>query len=111
MGEVVLASLGQYLIRIPVFLVWVVGIVLAVITWSKHAKVSLLTIIAIVTFGVLGLISNTLSVWLPLRMHDYGWTPSRIGMILTVVGVVQSLVSAVLWGLLIAAIFGWRSAK
>lgn len=109
--EGAIATLGQYLVQIPVFIVWLVGIVLAVVYWRWHPKVSLLAFIALAAFLVTSLFGSALSMWLPIGLQRRGWALARVGMIVTVVGFIRSLVSATLWGLLIAAIFGWRSER
>jgi hypothetical protein len=109
MDEIALGMLAQYLTQIPVLLAWLVGIILAIVYWRKHPRVSLLTLIAIVALLAKSLIGSAVAMWLPITLREQGWVASQIGVILVVIGIVQSLVSAVLWGLLLAAIFGWRS--
>jgi hypothetical protein len=36
-------ALSNILIQIPVYLVWIAGLIVAVVTWRKHARASLLT--------------------------------------------------------------------
>ncbi len=42
--------INSLLMQVPVFLVWLVGLVLALVRWKRHPKVSLLTCIAFVMF-------------------------------------------------------------
>lgn len=111
MQEILIATLGQYLPQIPLFLVWLVGIALAVVFWRRHPRVSLLAIIALALFLLGALVGAPVSLWLPMMMQERGLSPSRIGLMLTGVAVAQSLLSAVLWGIVIAAIFGWRNGR
>jgi hypothetical protein len=111
MEETMISTLAQYLIQIPVLLVWLAGIVLSIVHWRKHSRVSLLTLIAIVAFLVQSLVGNALTLWLPITLMERGWAAGQMGVIFAAMGIVQSLVSAVLWGLLLVAIFGWRSGQ
>jgi hypothetical protein len=107
--ERLIPTLTVYLTQLPVILVWLIGLVLALVYWRRHPTVSLLAIIAIVGFLVTSLVGTYLSVWLPLTLQERGWSIGRIGILMTARGVIGSLISAVLWALLLAAVFGWRN--
>ena len=94
------------LVQLPVVLVWLIGFVLSLVYWRRHPKVSLLTFIAIAGFLASSLIGTYLSVWLPVTLQERGWSVSQIGVAIASRGIISSLVSAVLWGLLLTAIFG-----
>lgn len=100
--------LSQYLIQSPVYLVWIAGIVLAIARWRRHPTVSLLTLASLVLFSARSLIGTFLNVWLPITLHEQGIGAERIGVFLAARGVISALVAALAWGLLIAAVFGWR---
>ena len=101
--------LSILIVQLPLILVWVIGLVLAIIRWKRHPRASLFTLIAITGLMILSLAGSLLSVWLPVMIRTGGWDVSRIGVINTAVGFVRSLLAAILWGLLLAAIFGKRN--
>jgi hypothetical protein len=107
--ERLVPTLTVYLTQLPVILVWLIGLVLSLVYWRRHPTVSLLAIVAIVGFLITSLIGTYLSVWLPLILQERGWSIGQIGMLLTARSIIGSLVSAVLWALLLAAIFGGRN--
>lgn len=107
--EYVLPALSPLAIQIPLLLVWLFGCILAVVRWSRHPRVSMLTLVAILGLATLTLIGTATSVAVPMMMYDQGWTASQMSMILMMSGFSQSLFTAVLWLLLFAAIFGWRT--
>jgi hypothetical protein len=92
--------------RTPVLLVWIVGIGLAASRWQRHPRVSALATVALARAMLLTLGNVGFTVSLPFmaRTQNVG----QIGLLSTVVGVVTFVVDAVLWGLVLAAIFGWR---
>jgi hypothetical protein len=109
--EETMATLGLFLVQLPVFIVWLVGIILSVVYWRRHPKVSLLALIAITAFFVTSLFGSALTTWLPIMLQRRGWAMTRLSAVLAIVSLVRSIVNAALWGLLIAAIFGWRSER
>jgi MFS family permease len=105
------STFAVFLVQFPVVLVWLIGLVLSLVYWRRHPKVSLLTFIAIAGLLVSSLIGTYLSVWLPVTLQERGWSANQIGTVIAARGIIGSLIAAVLWGLLIAAIFGWRSKQ
>lgn len=101
----------NYALQIPLYLVWLVGVVLAVISWKRNPKVSLLTVIALAVFFILSGVGTGLNMWLPPTWYERGWMPARIGLLTAAIGFVRTLVDAVGFGLLLAAVFGWRKAN
>jgi|WetSurMetagenome_2_1015567.scaffolds.fasta_scaffold447987_2 hypothetical protein len=101
-------TLAAMLVDLPEFLVWLTGIILAVVFWQRHPKASLLTLIAMIGFMTTAVVSTYLSLWLPLTLQERGMPTTQIGLVFAVYGIIRSLVSAIWWGLLVAAIFGRR---
>ena len=106
-----LPTLVTYLIQLPLLLVWLIGIILAGVYWRRNPAVSLLTIIAIGMLFLESLVATYLNLWLPVTLSQRGWGASQMGTVLALKGLVQSIANAAAWGLLIAAIFGWRRAE
>jgi hypothetical protein len=104
----ILPSLMAYLVQVPVILVWLTGIVLAIVFWKRQPRVALLAVIAFAGFLVMNVINTYLNLWLPLTLQRQGMQLSMIATLQTVRGILSSLASAALWALIVAAIFGWR---
>ncbi len=107
----VFVTLSSLLIQLPLLLVWLVGIILALFFWRQHPRVSLLALIAISLLFVEDIASTFLNMWLPLTLRNGGLGIGRLNLLLPIIGVGESVVRAIAWGLLLAAIFGWRKAK
>ncbi|MFP4345427.1 MAG: hypothetical protein ACLFU8_12100 [Anaerolineales bacterium] len=103
------AALGQYLLLLPLIIVWIVGIVIALTSWQKHPQISLYAVIGLGLLLLRGLVVTGVNVWLPISMYRRGMDVTRIGVISTVVGVVSALVASVGWVLILLAIFRYRN--
>ena len=84
------------LTQTPVYLVWFVGVVLALVGWKKHPSVSLVALIAFVILFLLALVTQLITVH-----HGVNWSQVSIAFF-------EALIRAGAWGLVLAAIFGWR---
>ncbi len=104
----ILTSLGFLLAEIPVLLVWTAGLVIAVVRWRQHPRVSLLTVIALILMLVNLLVGMLLNILIPTWLSAQGSDSSEIILFFTVKGFIQAVISAVAFGLLLAALFGWR---
>lgn len=107
-SDTILPTLVSYLMQLPIFLVWLVGFVLAFVYWGRYPRVSLLTLIGLTIFLIETLANTYLSLWLPIMLSQRGITTAQIGVILTGKGIVTALVDAIGWGLIVAAIFSGR---
>ena len=84
------------LTQTPVYLVWFVGVILAIVGWKKHPSVSLVALIAIVVLFLLEVVALIIAA-------RNGVNGSRPG-----IAFFEALVRAGAWGLVLAAVFGWR---
>jgi len=100
--------LSVLLFQAPVLIVWTVGLVLAIVFWKRHPKVSLLALIAILGLMITSILGSLLRIWLGAWMDQFGAPFGRANITLVVYQVASSLISAVFWALLVFAIFGWR---
>lgn len=98
-------ALGNILIQIPVYLVWIAGLIIAVVTWRKHSRASLLAVIGIGMFFIQALLGNILTPWLQQTLARQGVPMRTMRLVLLGRGLLTSLVMMVAWGFLIAAIF------
>ena len=110
MPEIV-GTVSNVLIQLPMLLAWLVGVVLSLFNWRRQPRISLLTLSAIALLFVELIVSTYLNLWLPITLSNKGWNMGQLSLLLPVIGAGESLVRAVAWGLLLAAIFGWRSAQ
>jgi hypothetical protein len=84
------------LTQIPVYLVLLVGVILAFVGWKKHPSVSLVALIAFVVLFFLDLMALIIDA-------RNGMIGSRPG-----IAFLEALIRAGAWGLVLAAVFGWR---
>jgi hypothetical protein len=88
--------IAAILTQAPVYLVWLVGAILALAGLKKHPSVSLVALIGFVILILLALFTQLITVH-----HGVNW--NQVG-----VAFLEALIRAGAWGLLLAAIFGWR---
>lgn len=105
-----LAFLSTQLWAVPSILIYVVGVVLALVYWWRHPAVSLLCVIAFVMLLGGRLLASGMQFWV-MRAQDSSLTSVQIGNVMGTVSLVQVAISTVAWGLLLTAMFGWRSAQ
>ena len=84
------------LTQTPVYLVWLVGVILALVGWKKHPSVSLVALIAFVMLFLLAIVTELIAV----RNGVNGLRPG--------LAFLEALIRAGAWGLVLAAVFGWR---
>jgi len=109
--EALIPTLSAIAISTPAIIVWAIGIVLALSRWRRHPRVSQFALIACAVMIVNLVVGRFLTIWLPIKMRDSGWTMSQIGPIFTAIGLITALISAAAWTLVICAIFGWRDQR
>lgn len=108
-GGVAVQGSLSCLTQCPVLLVWLVGVVLAIVHWRHHPRVSLLTVIGLAVLTVMTVVSVFLGTWLPRWLFESGrMSVNELGNVMAVVRVVESLISAGAFGLILAAIFSGR---
>ncbi len=103
------SMLSVFLTRIPVILVMLTAIILAIVFWRKHPNVSLFTVIGCGGNLILNLVGTYISTWLPMTLSNRGISYSEISVFLGIWSIASSILNMVFWGLIIAAIFGWRN--
>jgi len=95
-------------VQSPIFLVWLAGIVIAIARWRRHPTVSLLTAGACGALLLTTVIQVVVFQWLPRWLIDRG-SSADIGEIFLVISVLFCGIRAVCWGVILLALFGWRS--
>jgi hypothetical protein len=94
---------------IPVVAIWIVGVILALITWRRHPTVSLLALLGCILLMISSLGGSVLHYWVILQQANQAWTNNQLGWVLSILGFVRMSLSAVAHILFLCAIFGWRS--
>lgn len=88
-------------------MVWIVAAFLALSRWQRHPRVSRLTLTAILIFLAESLASICANIYLPFMLPD----ASRdyiLSFFYGLTGLISSVIQAVAWSFLIAAIFSQR---
>ena len=107
----ILPVLMQLAGQTPVLLVYVVGIILALVFWGRHRMPSMLTMIACVVMLVAS-IGQTILWHTLLQMRDsLGWPMQKYGSMMSMVSLVSSVVRAIALGVLLAAVFAARGPR
>ena len=91
---------------LPLYVVWLVGLVLSMVHFKKNPKVFLLTLIAMAGFLVTSPVFTFLNTRMPMIWHARGMSSSQVGTIFAILNITHSLISTGLWVLLLVAIFG-----
>lgn len=94
----------------PILVVWLVGLVLAIINRNKYPQVARLTIIALAILFTVSLVNSYVSRMLPIWLTQQGFTTAEMIPVFTIRNLISSVVSAFGWGFIIAAIFSGRKA-
>ena len=96
----------------PLFLAWIAGMVLSIVWWQRHPKISLLAFLGFAGL-LLSLFGNiVMNLWVSRIMFRNGsWTGEQMSTFYSVKSVITSLLEAGLTAMLIYAIFGWRQQQ
>lgn len=107
-GPSPLVTILQHLaIQAPFFLVYLIGIVVAVVQVRRHRKAATLALVALVVMLLTGLAAGTVQGYLIADLSG-GRSVTATSTLLAVTGWVTALVRAAALGLLIAAVFVGR---
>ena len=107
-GSIIPVYFLSLLPSLPLYLIWIIGLVLSIVHWKKHSRVSLFTFISLSILLVLSLISVFLELWLPINAFNEGFSAREIGIIWMRIKVIASVISSIAWSMLFVAIFGGR---
>ena len=103
-GSVLGSSLMSVVYQLPMLLVCVVGLGVAVLGWRKHPRVALL-VTAALTLALLNVAAGVFTTALPGMMMARGSDMQRVGVVFGIIGLARALLSALSYGLLVAAAF------
>jgi len=94
--------------RLPIYIVWVCGLVLAWRRRKRHPRVSLVAFVALAGFLLESLGSTFLGTILAAKFLDWGWSRDSADSLLRWMDFAENLLVAALWGLVLVATFGER---
>ncbi|MBX2800649.1 MAG: hypothetical protein KTR31_23415 [Myxococcales bacterium] len=103
-GSWVLMALASMATNLPVVLVWVGGIIVAGLNLQTRRRGAILALCGLIGSLVLWLVMAPLSSLLPPLLIEMDLI-EQLGLILGTISFLSSALSAVMWGLLIAAVF------
>jgi hypothetical protein len=92
----------------PLLLVYLAGMVLALVLWRRSPTASLLCLIGMGLLLVAAVAQPLANLFVIRSMSSQGWGGDRVSMLLSVSAVIGSLVRAVAMGLLVGAVFSGR---
>lgn len=95
--------------QLPLLLVWGVGVVLAITSWRRHRAVSALVLIVIAGSVLQSVLNVYLNMYLPSWLLARDARFAEAALIPMVRNFINAALDALWWGLLLAAIFGWRN--
>ncbi|NOZ27789.1 MAG: hypothetical protein GXP39_07025 [Chloroflexi bacterium] len=111
MREFFIPLLSHLIGELPVLFVYVVGIILSLAFWRRYPRPCALTLIAMALL-ILALIGQaSMGAYFAYRGPGLGLEPGRLGQMLMVRTLISSLVRALAFGLLLAAIFAGREPQ
>jgi MFS superfamily sulfate permease-like transporter len=100
----------QLATRSPVLLVYVIGLVLALVFWQRHPRPCVLVLLAMVLALFTSLVSAFLFTYLPRAMDEFGWNHHQLGLMLSAVSITASILHAGAMGMLLTAVFVGRQS-
>jgi hypothetical protein len=106
-------SVGPILIStlmgaLPLIVVCTTGIVVSIVRWNQHPRLSLLTWLGLGLMLLSRIVLGTLGMWLPLYMREQGWEMQRMGLMTGALALLGNTLSAVGLSVLVYAIFTAR---
>ncbi len=96
---------------IPLFIVWLGGIIAAILRWKKSPRSSLFALLGIVVISLLHLLQRVLNYVYPIPANIYGVRLRDIGTVSVAVKAVGNFVRAIGWVLVLTAIFVNKGTK
>lgn len=103
-----LTLLPTLITRLPIMSVWSVGIVVALVFWRRHSRVSTLTSIACAGFLILAVSETFAHVTVLALIRDGRLNTRQFEGILAMINILTAFLYTILWILVLIAIFGWR---
>lgn len=97
------AFLKDLLIQSPIFIVIMVGIILAIIRWRRHRTVSLFAIVCLCFLLIHTFVFSAVFTWLPFILFRMDSKPESYRFIFQIVSFISILIDAIIFALLLVA--------
>lgn len=106
------SNVGPLLVSVaPLLLVWLGGIVLAIVNWRRCPTSCLLVVLAMFDLASFRLVNSLVSVvGVPLMRNDWHWNNEQVAQVLAINGFAGTLGAIVGFVLLLTAVFVGRPA-
>jgi hypothetical protein len=111
MDNLLILFLSQLAVQAPALLVYLVGLILALVFLRRYPGPSALTLVAAGLLLLISLAQSFLSVYLVRARADFGWSDARLGAMASANALAGSALRAVAFGLLLTAVFIGRRVK
>ena len=111
MDNIFIPFLAQLLGQAPVLLVYLAGMVLALVFWRRCPRPAMLTLIGMALFLVTTLVQSFLFIYLVRARDDFGWSHEMLGWIVSASGLIGSVIRAAAFGLMLTAVFIGRKER
>ena len=96
--------IGIYITALPLFVVWIVGLFVAILNWKRAPKVSLLVVAAVIIGFGTAVISPLLSIWVS-GMYRTGLDRDKFQLVTIAVNAIMRLLESLSWILMLVAVF------
>lgn len=103
--DVLIASAGGLAIQLPVFLVYLAGVIMSLVYWRRCRAASLLTLCGSVLLIVTALAGTVAAHYAVLAGRGTGWSPEKIGMLANLQAVIRNILAAAGLALIVTAVF------
>ena len=110
MSPLTTQTLQQILTLAPVLLVYLAGIVLALVHWQRYPSPARFALFASAALLVVSVAQALVYHYLLMERIERGWTAAQAGVLLAAAGFIFSLLHAAGLGLLLAGVFAGRKA-
>lgn len=107
-SSLLLAAAASLLTHIPVFLVWLVGAILALVRPSVPRRVAGFLVGGLAAHLLVSVVGTGISVILPTKLMTGGASTAQVGVYLAIWSAAWNLVSAAAWVLVLLAVFAER---
>ena len=111
MNDIIIPSLAQLLVQSPVLLVYVAGLILALVFWQRCPTSCLLVLLATALLLLVSVAYPFVIQYFIKARTEMGWTHEKLGWVTSAAALTTSCCRAVAMGLLFAAVFLHRGVS
>jgi hypothetical protein len=100
-----------WLTQLPLFIIYIIGIAVAIGQRRSHPRASLFTIFAMLGLLFSSLVLVGIQIWLPRYLATNGSSIIDIRLVLGIISGIRNLIDAIAIGLLLLAVFNRRTSQ